>query len=357
MVPFWKIISVMRGLAIMLVVLNHASVSMMVYYNNINDSKAVIENIPYMCVTLFLRNLTPICVPCFLTAAGFFAAKFIINFHSAKVASIKIGMRYVAWSFAVLSFLALKNKNFSVNDLICDLLFGRALPGYWFLVLLMQLYLLTPVLLKLAETIYLGFITVSIIQVFVSLLYYLDLDGKVFKFMENSPLFCNHLTFYYLGLFLSKNSEKCSLIIYKKRNLFLVWALFMLIFSIVESYLMGRKFCWDMSKCNIFAGQRFPQIFYCFFGIMYFFSAKFPKLKVIDAVECIGRYSLGILLMMDIFRYATYRILIKLADADWEFNYLVSLTVFFVAGIFFPLMVVKIVEICLGKKIKLLLFC
>jgi len=97
-------------------------------------------------------------IPAFLFVSGFFIA-FATGRDQKTVSWKVVGVRiktlvipYLIWSFGIILLNMLQGAQYSLVNLLRDILFGRAAPPYYYVPLIVQLYILSPLLVRLART-------------------------------------------------------------------------------------------------------------------------------------------------------------------------------------------------------------
>ena len=104
-----------------------------------------------------IQQLAHFSVPAFLFVSGFFiayAAKSANNAMSWKMLRVRIYKLlwpYFIWSLAVFILQAVQGRPFSVGEYIAKLLTGKTLGPFYYVPMVIQLYLLSPVLYRLGK--------------------------------------------------------------------------------------------------------------------------------------------------------------------------------------------------------------
>lgn len=158
-------LSLLNGLAILGVVCNHAAgwgLFSMVFWANRYRPVAVpsydhIGTLPYFGL-ISIRHLTAFAVPSFLFVTGFFVA------YAARGSQSKLSWKvvltrlknllipYLIWSVLIFISEALQGRSDTAFGYLTRILLGRAHVVYFYIPLLCQFYLLSPLVVPLAKT-------------------------------------------------------------------------------------------------------------------------------------------------------------------------------------------------------------
>lgn len=124
------------------------------------------------------------CIPAFLFVSGVFVAitagrkQKTVGWHLIGVRLRDLLIPYLLWSTLLLGLMAAEGITYSVADYLVILATGRANPAYYYVILLGQFYLLSPLLVPLARARPWLLLAVSlVVQTAVQLLYYPALLG------------------------------------------------------------------------------------------------------------------------------------------------------------------------------------
>lgn len=155
----------LNGLAILGVILFHSSgwgfVAMFAWQDRYLPITGLDYNpmgSPAYYTLRIIEQLIIFCLPAFMFVSGYFIA-FATPRHQSTVgwnvvvARIKnLLIPYFLWSIALLFLLFLEGKTFSIVEYLKLLLTGGTNPAYYYVILLCQLYLISPFLVPLAKT-------------------------------------------------------------------------------------------------------------------------------------------------------------------------------------------------------------
>ena len=188
----------LRGIAIVAVVAMHA-IPWQAYHNY---------------VVLSYRQLLNFAVPLFLFISGYWLEKKPINsltdyemFLTRRLSRILIP--YLFWSLVYLGYETIKGCDISVYDALFKLLTGGASVQFWFIILIAQLYICTPLLQYLNCRRY-GIVLVTLLNIIYLLVQYpLCLHGL--WFIRFHVPFLSFVVFYQAGFWMSSRYDKTPL--------------------------------------------------------------------------------------------------------------------------------------------------
>ncbi|MBN1179502.1 MAG: acyltransferase [Anaerolineae bacterium] len=192
----------LRGLAILAVVLNHAAghgyTAMFWWAHRYRD--VVSPNFdqmgswPYYGLVA-VQQLTLFSVPAFLFISGFFVAyaargdRATLSWKIVRTRVLGLLWPYLIWSLLIFLVEAAEGETRSALDYAISLLLGHAVGAYFFIPLLVQLYLLAPFLVPLARERGRALIVgAGVVQVvFVGLLYQRYFGGSLPALPDDTP--------------------------------------------------------------------------------------------------------------------------------------------------------------------------
>ncbi len=196
-----------RGLAILLVVMGHAQV--------IGFRFAGAEHGTWnFYVSLLGREVSSCANAVFLAISGYLLGAVLIESKAQYAAFLRkrlarVLIPYLIWSVVFTAVYGALGRPFSVPDFLLRLAIGGVDGPYYFIVLLMQCYLLMPVCQKLANTRYAFHILVPLHLAYIALVYVIRLRvltadsylGLPVYMFYNVP-FLAWFTFFFLGVYL-----------------------------------------------------------------------------------------------------------------------------------------------------------
>ena len=195
-----------RGLAIIAVVAIHAIDSDFSWRYSPTG-----EWIPFFLVAY--RQLLNFAVPAFIFMSGYWSSKKPIkSLQDYKTFLIRrlsrVLIPYFLWSFVLLGYQVIKTNDINVQQIIFKLLTGRASTVYFFVVVIAQLYIITPLLQYINSKRY-GLILVLILNVIGLLSAYLS--RLYFNYwIPVSSAFYSWIIFYEIGLLIGNRDNNIS---------------------------------------------------------------------------------------------------------------------------------------------------
>jgi peptidoglycan/LPS O-acetylase OafA/YrhL len=198
----------------------------------------------YLFVSLHLAQR--FCVPVFLIISGFFLT-YKIDYQQNPTLVLKrrlfrIIPPYLFWSLFFYSLdIALGERTFNLFSLLKDLLTGSAVGAYYFVILIIQFYILWWLLSKLKIWSYTKLLMISLgIQILItSYLYYYLFQIHYFPVIDLMYRLIAAWSFYFVfGLFLGKNYENTKNFLQKIRVPLILLTCIFLLLSIVEFYII-----------------------------------------------------------------------------------------------------------------------
>ena len=160
----YRRVFLLMGLAIIAVVCNHAAgwgYTAMFWWTDRYRPVTVpnfdqMGSLPYYGLSL-LKQLTVFAVPVFLFVSGFFISyasrgrKSGLGWKTARVRIVGLLLPFIIWSRSYSSSMR-RGMRYSPGEYLHRLVFGNATPAYWYIPVICQLYLLSPLLVPIAKT-------------------------------------------------------------------------------------------------------------------------------------------------------------------------------------------------------------
>jgi peptidoglycan/LPS O-acetylase OafA/YrhL len=197
-----KQLPLLRGIAILAVVCNHAAgrgyTAMFWWVHRYRDVAAPnfdqVGSLPYYGLVV-MQQLALFSVPAFLFISGFFiayAARGSRPTLSWKVVRARVAnllWPYLVWSLVIFVGDALEGKTYAWGRYLGGIVLGRAVGAYFFIPLIIQFYLLSPILVPLAKhRSRILLISLALVQLLViGLLYYHKFGGQLPSLPDNWP--------------------------------------------------------------------------------------------------------------------------------------------------------------------------
>lgn len=167
-----------------------------------------------------LWNLATVAVPAFIFLSGLksglntkeFTSKSYAFFITNKIK--KIYIPYLLWVVVYyIWFVSQGYFSFSVFELLKYILNGTLAAHFYFVIIIMQFYLLLPIILKATDryssiiVLSVTFFITAICEQFLPTIIYNFSDGKL-NFIYNDRLFSSYLFYYVFGIICAKNYDK-----------------------------------------------------------------------------------------------------------------------------------------------------
>jgi len=261
------------------------------------------------------RNILNFGVPMFIAISGFFLAKKKIKTFGEYAAFLRkqiprVYVPLLVWSLVWFVFSVLIQNQSVVNEIIKLLIFQSSGP-YYFIALIIQYYLLLPILNKLANRKGLTFsIIVSMVMIFgiFYLRYYTEIWLPLILYAGN---FATWLMFFVLGLYLG-SSEKIKI----PNKYLLAIILIFYVLSCIESYVLIDLF---HQVGDAITAVKVSSFMYSFFLIIFLFNNNdLIKSKILKKI---GVMSFGIYLIHLLVLMVTSRIISSLYAPLQEITY------------------------------------
>jgi len=159
----------------------------------------------------FYCQLFNFAVPAFIFISGYWLSKkqikSLTDYRTFLVRRfLRIFIPYLFWSIVLVGYEAIKTHNVDVYRIIFKLIFGQASFQYFFIIVIVQLYVITPLLQYINRKPY-GLILVLVLNIMTLLLRYLSRLNFGFLFPSVSA-FYSWVIFYEIGLLLGRSDRK-----------------------------------------------------------------------------------------------------------------------------------------------------
>lgn len=282
----------LRGIAIIAVVAIHASGSIF------SSGNVSFDNLIFNAFLLYRQSLN-FAVPAFLFISGYWISnkkvESLEEYRQFLTQRLKrVVVPYLFWSIMILSIEATITQVFDIQEILFKLLTGRATGPYYFIILIVQFYMLTPILQRINKNPH-GFILILFIN-FISLsfsyitrLYF----GSFFSSLSVYAMpFYTWIIFYEFGI-LYRNFDRYE-ISKQIATLIAISIVFALIISFFEAKIILIKY--DNLAFAI-STVKFSSFLYsgCFITGFLYIRQKVSKWS--NLIVSLGNYSFGIYLM------------------------------------------------------------
>ena len=316
----------LNGLAILAVVIQHAAHTFplpMFWWTFRYIPGSVVPNydqfgsVTYY-VLIAIIKLSFVAVPSFLFVSGYFVSV-VSRGHQAKVSwkwvratILRLLVPYLIWSLATFlidwlqSCLDVCTAN-SLGQYIIILLTGRAHAAYWYVLLVCQLYLLSPLLVILAKTrlrllliitilVHVCVLTVSYLKIFVNV--------PIANFVFNDTLFFRDMIYFVFGIVAGLHLTVLKQWLARFKRFLLVALVISAILTLVEAEFLYRISGGGLNYLKHTLGGYFtvPMTMYIFMVILCFLAfdnVNYPFSKIL--FQQIGPKSYGIYLLHPFF--------------------------------------------------------
>jgi surface polysaccharide O-acyltransferase-like enzyme len=279
-----------RGMAIVAVVAIHASLDGFSWDYSRADEPGFIFLVLYLQLLLFA-------VPALIFMSGYWSAKRPIkslrdykNFLARKLPRILIP--YLFWSFILFGYRIIKTNDINPQRIIMGLFTGGACYPYYFIIVIAQLYIITPFIQYLNRKQY-GLIFVLVLNVMSLLGLYLS---RVFNVILHLPAylpFYSWIIFYEIGLLMgNRRNRKYTP---TKANRFILLAI---LISLLISQLEGMVLLFKFHNLD-FAGTplKYSTFLYAACVIFGFLCLRQRLSSIPKLLVTMGTYSFGIYLI------------------------------------------------------------
>jgi fucose 4-O-acetylase-like acetyltransferase len=304
--PLWKKIAPLRGIAICLVVANHAGQSATAAFVLARERLSPYEEpLSFLTVSL-VRALTPVCLIAFVFASGFMAFRFMRTTKQALPAAAQMLRRYLGWSGFVLVLLALRHRSIDLPLSLHDLAVGSAMPAYWFLLTLIPLYATGPYWISLCTNrpkLVLG-IAATLQSASCIKFYVVDLNATaalpLWDMMLVRPL--RFLPAFLAGMLVSRDAERVGQWLAAHRRSLTTATVLYGGLCLADAFALDglADFRWTHMD-RVFSTERPALILFAALCISLAIAADFQRPRVQAWFANVGSASLGIMFLMDFF--------------------------------------------------------
>lgn len=306
MITVWKNIGVLRGAAIICVVLNHATLAQRVVHESWAGGALPYTALERVIITLGC-TIPVAAIAGFMVAAGYLAGRFSSTWPAARASVRSLLGRYVAWSILGFLALGLLRRRFDMEFMASRMAaFFGPFPAYWFFVSLILFSLLAPALTALAKR-----------HPLVLLALFVMTEGlRAILFYSGVPV-SNLLTplqgsYFVLGVLLSQHSNAVVAQLVPHRTLVLIAAVLMLGLACLET-----TYFWDVAGFpdgNAISADRTALRVYAVLITTWFLLRESRQSIVSTWLDRIGMRSLAIFLSFDFLQWCVFSFLWHLSE-------------------------------------------
>lgn len=273
---------------------------------------------------LSLRSIINFPVAMFIFLSGYFdkrvqQSRLVNNTVGNQIISRlkRLVPPYLVWSTVYLAFSYCLGQELSVTNVITSYITGNAYGHLYYLIVLIQLTLLSPIIFKMIKTnnkLWLYF-SVSITFLWILFIYIYS-----FYYKKTLPLYATlfpaWLFFYYFGMYKRFESENQDKI---KKNRSIINLLMLLFFAIILS-LFESNILYNYTKMAGFASSQIKFSSFIFVYVLIEFMIKIKKQNLAKtSLSKIGDYSFGIYLIHYIFVIPTSSLIKHLNIPEYLF--------------------------------------
>ena len=370
----WKNISVLRGIAICSVVLAHTSAaSFGPFFSQLQVFSP--SQFPFeFSVIVIIKSFAHFGIPAFIFSSGFMLYRMYHSWHSVRKIAFDLFKKYMIWAVPLYILISIKQGEIEITEILLGLIEGGPMPAYWFFVLIIEIFLLSPIWIYLVKNHQKSaFLIMLYLQFMVFFRHYYGglvvfpntVEWLIIRPLHFSPPFI-------AGLILSDNVRGWIPVLETRRPLLVVLTFVSACLCISESVLGGYLDNWSTNNsAHWFATEKISLM--CFFvtGTLLIITFENKKNSLKAWFSNVGLASFGVFLMTDIFT-KTLTTLIWHAPVDWlffsmkeayghnnmpawlpEFSIWI-LPLYFVNGLWGPLLSMKWLKGFLGNKVRFL---
>jgi len=248
-------LSILRGLAILAVVCNHATgwgFTAMFWWPHryratLSPNYEQLGSLQYYILTI-INQLALFSVPAFLLISGFFVAYAAgrslptLRWKIVRVRLLNLWWPYLIWSIVVFIGDGLLGAMYTPKQYLMKLVLGGATPAYFFVPLLGQFYILSPIIVRWAKSRPILLLTISaLLQLaLASLPYIKDAAGysATLQSILKSWLFIRWQLFFVLGVVIGFHPRQAVDWLARHRRDLLAAAISLGVFSVVECQML-----------------------------------------------------------------------------------------------------------------------
>ncbi len=290
-----------RGIAIIAVVLAHAAGFGWGYQHQPDGA-------PYFWYSVFARNAALFALPTFLFFSGYLLAPIEIRSWADYVSFVRkrvlrIAIPYAIWSIAVATLTAVRaepgSDDRSLGAIVFKLLTGQADGPYYFILLMLQFYLLLPLMAWAARTGGRMLGTIALHAVFIAVGYVVQIFvWPDMPFHVNKTPFFMWLSLFPLGIYVRHHPQWVTR--------YDVWLAVMAAVTLLALQMIETAFLLDESFELAIADTRFSSLLYAAAVIAVFLRMRalpWPK-----PLWKLGQYSFGIFFIHGVLLRASARV-------------------------------------------------
>jgi fucose 4-O-acetylase-like acetyltransferase len=359
----------LSGLSILAVVLNHSAgkgfIALFWWAHRYRPVQSpnfdLIGSPTYYGLTL-LQHITLFSVPAFLFISGYFVAYAAkgkclgVSWGFVRQRITNLVWPYLIWSMVIfIGNALLNNEILSVFEYIKRVVFGEASDAYWFIPVLIQFYLLSPWIVKIAKKspkLVLGL--AATFQLIVVSLFYLRVFGINFALFvtQNYWLFIVSALYFPLGIVFGLKQELYIRQLFRFRWLLIVAAILCVLLSIIEcEWIYQLSTSYNLSRSPL----KITSVLFTTAFIISFVSSKSLNSKMWSNIIYFGSFTYGIYLIHKEFQTLLSRIIYHFMPHLLANQLLFSLFLFLL-GVGIPILLMEIARRSPARRVYSYLF-
>ncbi len=244
-------------------------------------------------VNIILRTILNFCVGIFIFLSGYFMNIDKVKKNSKKWVANRlrrIGIPFLIFSILAATIQMIRNKD-TIIKYVIHIVLGTSSTQLYYIVVLVQLILITPFLIKIIQSknLYTKSIVIIITPIYLGIIAIFNIKFNI-KIPQYQTLFLAWILYYYIGLFYKINKEKID----KgkdniEKTLFLGWGILVCIISLMNIYMYKK----GINYFYLISQVRLLNMVYILYVIVVIVRLK-NKIKNVKCLEKLGDLSFGI---------------------------------------------------------------
>jgi hypothetical protein len=291
----WKNVGLIRGLAMALVVANHAVLRVRGF--RLDDAPGGWGGLEAAFVVLAV-TVPPAANAGFMIASGYFLGRFGTAWRTALVAARGLAVRWASWSVLGFAFLLLTLRTYTVEQAWSSLTttFGP-FQAYWFLFVLIPVMLLAPALARWAQQRPRGVAaTVLALEAVRAAGFYTGVN----RVMHVVPL---EMSWFLVGFLLAGHTDAALAWVARRGRVLAGVTGLLLLVALAETALWWRL---DGGPSgNVVSGDRLAMRLFALSAALWAMLRPTPEGRWTRHLDGIGKRSLAVLLLFDLFQHLT----------------------------------------------------
>jgi len=194
-----------------------------------------------------IEQIVIFAIPAFIFVSGFFIA-FATGKDQQTVSWKVVGARiknlvipYLIWTFGIILLNIIQGQQYTLGKLIQDVALGKAAPPYYYVPLIVQLYILSPLLIRFGRSYPRTLLAITaLIQLSVQSLQYLSIlqidffSSDIIQIITASWFFLGYIFWFTLGIVIKFNLRSIKILLERYKWILLGIALVLIPVGMVE---------------------------------------------------------------------------------------------------------------------------